>query len=146
MDDDGVPVINFLYELCAVVDPGDACAAPGFVMSEGQVYEATAGLMLCLKQPHAKAWRQAIARGRADIKLTASGREFGDGLWLVNKQIKPGTYVTSDVENCYWERQNRNGGVIANDFIIAAKRLQVTIRTSDYAFNSDGCGTWTPAK
>lgn len=138
--------VGVLYELCAEVDPDDVYAQKGFVMSDQQIPETIGALMLCPKQPHAAKWRQAIVRGQAELKLEKAGRTFGSGVYLVGKEIKPGTYVvTGDIANCYWERQNRNGGIIANDFVLQSRRVQVTIRSSDYAFSSSGCGTWKPA-
>jgi hypothetical protein len=89
-------------------------------------------------------WRQAIQRGSRDVELEQQGRLFSTGTFLVSKEIKAGTYVTTDVKGCYWERQDRNGGIIDNDFVISARRIQVTIRSSDYAFHSESCGTWKP--
>ena len=55
----------------------------------------------------------------------------------------PGTYVAFDVEGCYWERLDNTGSIIANNFIRAAPRVEVTITSSDFAFNSERCGRWT---
>jgi hypothetical protein len=142
---DLVLLASVLYEMCAEAGPDDVFASPGFVMGEGQIPEAQAALMLCPKQPHAAKWRGAITRGLAEIKLEKNGQLFGDGVFLVGKEIKPGRYFTTDVSGCYWERQNRSGGIIDNNFVSAARRVEVTIRSSDYAFHSDGCGTWRPA-
>jgi hypothetical protein len=57
-------------------------------------------------------------------------------------ELAPGTYVATNVENCYWERLDANGNMIANNFINAAPRAQVTVRSSDYAVNFEGCGGW----
>src|SRR5690606_31661517 len=57
------------------------------------------------------------------------------------KSTTPGTYVVYDVEDCYWERLDDRGEIIDNNFIMAAPRVQATIRASDYAFNSE-CGRW----
>jgi hypothetical protein len=139
--------IDDLYGYCATFDPDDYYAGKSYVPSEGQMEEIAGMVVLCPGHPQATAWRRALARGAAELKLETSGRTFGDGVYLVGKEIKPGTYVvTGDIENCYWERQNRNGGVISNDFVLAAKRVQVTIRPTDYAFNSDSCGQWVPAR
>lgn len=136
-----------LYGLCGANDPDDVYAEADFVMSGEQIPEALGALLLCPNHPHAAAWRKSIARGSKQYALEKSGRSFGAGVYRVGKEIKPGTYVvTGDIEDCYWERQNRNGGIIANDFIDAAKRVQVTIRAGDYSFNSTGCGQWEPAK
>jgi hypothetical protein len=136
-----------IYESCAETDPtDDVFSEAKFVPSDAQVPEIAATLLLCPNRPRAAAWRKSLARGEALVKLTKAGRTFGDGVHLVGKEIKAGTYVvTGDISDCYWERQNRNGGIIANDFIDAARRVQVTIRSSDYAFSSDGCGDWAPA-
>ena len=80
-----------------------------------------------------------------DLKWRNEGRLFGPGVFLVGKQIKPGTYVAGNGEGCYWERQDRNGGTIDNGFTVNAARVQVTILNSDYAFNSKRCGEWRPA-
>lgn len=137
--------IGTLYGICAANHPSDVYASPGFAASDEQIPEITAALMLCPKHPLAPKWRQAIQRGQRDTQLEQQGRLFGDGTFLVGKEIKAGTYVTTDVKGCYWERQNRNGGIIDNDFLISARRVQVTIRSGDYAFHSEGCKTWKPA-
>ncbi|MFD0968121.1 hypothetical protein [Plantactinospora endophytica] len=86
-----------------------------------------------------------MKRGQADAKLEAEGRIFADGTYLVRKEIKPGRYVTTDVEGCYWERQDRSGEIIDNNFTLSARRVQVTIKPSDYGFMSENCGQWRPA-
>lgn len=57
-------------------------------------------------------------------------------------ELSHGTYVATDVKNCYWERLDANGNIIDNNFINAAPRAQVTVRSSDYAVNFEGCGGW----
>lgn len=74
----------------------------------------------------------------------AAARDFNPG-GLVGKEIKPGTYFVTDADGCYWERTNRNGATIDNYFTNGARRVQVTIRSSDYSFNSERCGEWHPA-
>ncbi|MBM0239972.1 hypothetical protein JNW88_27820 [Micromonospora sp. ATA32] len=87
-----------------------------------------------------------MKRGQVDVDLAAQGRLFGSGTFRVGKEIKPGTYVTTDVDGCYWERQNSSGNTIDNYFTNGARRVQVTIRSSDYAFSSERCGEWRPAR
>lgn len=65
---------------------------------------------------------------------SSGGRSDGDA-------TIPGTYVVLDVEDCYWERLDDKGEIIDNNFIMAAPRVEVTIRSTDYAFNST-CGRW----
>ncbi|WP_328347210.1 hypothetical protein [Micromonospora sp. NBC_00421] len=141
-DDDD---ISFQYEECASVDPDDEATEPGFSVSEEDIPQMTATLKLCSNHPQAAKWRGALKRGQRDVTLEREGRIFDDGTYRVGKDIKPGTYITRDVAGCYWERQNRNGGTIDNYFVNGAKRVQVTIRSSDYGFHTEGCGTWHPA-
>ncbi|WP_180214567.1 hypothetical protein [Phytohabitans suffuscus] len=136
--------IGTLYTICAEVDPTDPYAEAGFKASPEQIPEINAALTLCPNHPLAGKWRQSVQRGKADADLEAQGRIFGAGTFLVGKEIKAGTYVTSDLDGCYWERQSRNGGIIDNNFITAARRVQVTIRSTDYAFHSERCGEWRP--
>lgn len=136
--------LGTLLEVCAANDPDDVYSEAGFAMSSDQIDETSGALVLCPNHPHAKAWRAAIKRGQADVDLEAAGRLFGDGTYRVGKEIKPGTYQSTDVDGCYWERQNRNGKTIDNYFADSAKRVQVTIRSSDYGFETKGCGTWRP--
>ncbi|HEX5541641.1 MAG TPA: hypothetical protein VFX60_08755 [Micromonospora sp.] len=135
-----------LYQTCVEVDPDAANLGYEDALIESQVAEIKAALALCPKHPLAAKYRQAIKPIEADLKLKAQGRLFDDGTYLVGKEIRPGTYYTTDVRNCYWERQNRSGGIISNDFIISARRAQVTIRSSDYGFYTEGCGTWRPVR
>ncbi|SCE91668.1 hypothetical protein GA0070214_103253 [Micromonospora chaiyaphumensis] len=135
-----------LYEICAAIDTEDVYAEAGFAASSEQITEINAALTLCPKHPYAKKWRQAVQRGQADADLEAQGRLFGSGTYRVGKEIKPGTYVTHDVDGCYWERQNSSGNIIDNYFTNGARRVQVTIRSSDYAFHSENCGEWRPAR
>jgi hypothetical protein len=136
--------ISGLYNICIEVNPTDTYVEPGFAMSPGQIAEVSGALILCPKHPFAKQWRQAIQRGKDEASLAAAGKLFGSGTFLVGKEIKAGTYVVTDVEGCYWERQNKSGGTIDNDFINSARRVQVTIRPRDYAFSSSRCGEWKP--
>ena len=56
--------------------------------------------------------------------------------------MKPGTYVTSGGEGCYWARLKGFGGhdIIAND--LSAGRARVTISPTDKGFETQGCGDW----
>ncbi|SCL50779.1 hypothetical protein [Micromonospora chersina] len=142
-DDSNIAV---LYQMCAEVDADDAYVEAGFAASSEQIPEINAALTLCPGHPYAKKWRAAVRQGKADAELAAQGRLFEDGTYRVGKEIKPGTYVTTDVDGCYWERQDRSGNTIDNYFTNGARRVQVTIRSSDYAFHSENCGEWRPAR
>lgn len=82
-----------------------------------------------------------------DRRLEEEGRLFYNGTFLVGVEIQPGTYyIEGDIKDCYWERQNAAGGIVDNAFHLGARRVEVTIRSSDYAFLSQGCeGPWRPA-
>jgi hypothetical protein len=69
---------------------------------------------------------------------------FGEGDMTVGKDVKPGTYRTTDsAHDCYWERSTGGGRTIANDFVTnAPKGVTVTIYGSDGGFKSDNCGDW----
>lgn len=135
-----------LIGICAAADPDDVYLDAGYAMSGDQITETAAALEECPRHPYAKQWRAAMDRGRRDAKLEADGRLFNDGTYRVGKEIKPGTYVVLDVQDCYWERQDANGEIIDNNFVAAAKRVQVTVRKSDYGFHAVGCGQWRPVR
>lgn len=75
------------------------------------------------------------------------GAPFGDGTWIVNVDIAPGTWrsETPSGGGCYWERQSGFGGeledIIANEFTDTEQI--VTIAPSDAGFTTSDCGTWT---
>ncbi|KOX10267.1 hypothetical protein ADL05_24805 [Nocardiopsis sp. NRRL B-16309] len=68
----------------------------------------------------------------------------GDGTFLVNEEVLPGTYRSEDVGSCYWARLSNAEGtldsIIANDF--GSGQQVVTIAASDYAFETSSCGSW----
>lgn len=116
-----------------------------------QVKEIQGMFMLCPKHPERKKITALMGNAFKDINLEATGRLFYDGTYRVSSKvkvghnIKPGTYVVHDVEDCYWERTNSHGSTIDNGFVLSAPRVEVTIRSSDYAFTAKGCGSWRPA-
>lgn len=64
---------------------------------------------------------------------------FRDGQHIVGRDIMPGTYRASSVSDiCFWERKDQDGSVIDNAFSTVA-----TIRSSDFTFQSNRCGTWS---
>ena len=91
------------------------------------------------------------------VKAAASGkfeRWYGDGTYVVTSKkadegqtIPPGTYRAEGwMENCYWERTSEGGDIIANNFATSARKITVTISSSDGQFTSEGCATWKPVK
>lgn len=71
----------------------------------------------------------------------------GEGTYIVNVDISPGTWQSSGASTCYWERQSSFGGGGKIDRIIANANSQgdtiVTIDATDVGFKSARCGTWT---
>jgi len=71
---------------------------------------------------------------------------FGDGTWVVGKQIAAGTYHAAGGGDCYWARErDLSGGtsaILAND--TPSGPVTVTILPTDVGFQTQGCGTWSP--
>lgn len=74
---------------------------------------------------------------------------FGEGMYLVGDDIKPGRYKTAgpadtDFPNCYWARLKGTTGSL--DDIAANGNPEgpsfVTIKSSDEAFETSGCKDW----
>lgn len=93
---------------------------------------------------------EALDEREADIvKLETylDENSFGSGTLLVGEQINPGTYSAPGGSNCYWERLSGTSGefgdIISNEWEPNNSQVLVTIRSSDVAFSSSGCGTWT---
>ena len=67
------------------------------------------------------------------------------GKWVVGVHIEAGTYQAEGGDSCYWERLSGVSGefddILAND--LPSGSAIVEISSSDYAFNSSGCGEWT---
>lgn len=93
------------------------------------------------------------------VKQAASGkydRWFGNGTYVVSSKpaaegedetIPPGTYqATGKMDGCYWERTSESGEIIANNFATSARKITVTIRSSDGQFTSERCEVWKPVK
>lgn len=146
--DDGLGdtgALGTLWGLCAQ-SGGASYRDYGGTTSPEQAAELRGMLTLCPEHPDATAIAQLSETGERQAQLEASGRSFNDGIYLVGDEVKPGTYVTKDVEGCYWERQDSSGDTIDNGYYGAAKRVVVTIRSSDYAFSTEDCGQWEPAR
>lgn len=77
---------------------------------------------------------------------------FADGVWVVGKDVRPGQYKTTvpkDVFACHWERMRDTAGTSQSTLDEGlgkpGTRVTVTIKSTDKAFKSELCGTWTPA-
>jgi len=72
----------------------------------------------------------------------AAGTIPGDGVFLVSKDVKPGTYRTTGGVGCYWARLGDASGqkIIANN--LGDGPAVVNIQGSDVAFETKGCADW----
>jgi TolA-binding protein len=67
----------------------------------------------------------------------------GDGIWLVGDDISPGVYQAQGSGSaCYWARLNSSDGFDINDNHFGSASVSVEIRSSDWAFETSGCGSW----
>lgn len=79
------------------------------------------------------------------------GQIPGDGIFLVGKDVQPGTYKSSGAtgSGCYYARMHDAsdsfGSVISNNFQQRGPSV-VTINPSDGAFKTSGCETWQLAR
>ena len=87
------------------------------------------------------------ARWTSNLKrITTSRTSFGDGTYIVNTDIAPGTYRSKAGSDCYWQRLRDFSGVVTHGVIangIGSAHVVITIKASDAGFSSQRCGTWT---
>ena len=87
-----------------------------------------------------------VSTPKPTAKPAPSFAHFGDGTFVVGKDIQPGTYRTRmGSPGCYFARLSGFGGTV--DEIIANANTDnpaiVTIAASDKGFQSTNCGIWT---
>lgn len=94
----------------------------------------------------AKAVPSAAVPSKAPPATTGFSAE---GTLLVPAEVKPGTYratVPADSSNCYWARLKGTSheleNVIANGNANPGAKVTVTVKPTDKAFHSEGCGAW----
>lgn len=132
--------LSIPYEQC--VEHGTRATLREWPRSEAQVPEAQAALLLCPHHPDAAAIRSRIADQQTFASELRQGRSFYDGNYRVGSRIQPGRYVTTNVEDCYWERLDSTGEIIDNNFVSDALRVEVSIAPTDFSFHAQGCGMW----
>jgi hypothetical protein len=74
---------------------------------------------------------------------------FDDGLWVVDLDVRAGTYATvvpAGSAGCTWERKDSTDGsafsVLESGVGKEGDRLVVDIKPTDKVFQSSGCGRW----
>ena len=79
----------------------------------------------------------------AAVEPAALRTSFGDGMWRVRKDIRPGTYRTLGGRGCYWAiLEDWRGGIVENNITRRKVPQVVTILRSDVGFETTSCGTW----
>lgn len=84
-----------------------------------------------------------VARTQTAEALLLMTAAKTDGAYLVNVDIAPGTWRSLQGwtdSACYWARLDKNQNILNNYF--GASGGAVTIRASDFEFQSTGCGSW----
>ncbi|MBK9741176.1 MAG: DUF4190 domain-containing protein [Actinobacteria bacterium] len=77
----------------------------------------------------------------------ALATEFGDGVWTVGRDIKPGKYRLTEavIGNCYWGiyKSGSNGqNILSNDIVDSGRPFVTLKKATDFA--SSDCGSWAP--
>jgi len=70
---------------------------------------------------------------------------FGDGTYIVGKDIQPGTYQASKPNPsgtglCYWETRTSDGEIGEN----GVNDGVMFVGSDAFSVRTDGCGTWSP--
>jgi len=77
--------------------------------------------------------------------ITSNRSTLGDGIYIIEIDIQPGTYRNNGQQGCYYERLRGFGGVLGD--IIANESADspavVTISPTDKGFRSSRCGIWS---
>ncbi len=82
-----------------------------------------------------------------DLETVSPSTDFPDGVYIVGRDISPGTYLAAGIEGevCFWSRLTGFDGDPFNRMNIYASQGQAiaTILPSDAGFRSFGCGNWS---
>lgn len=134
-------VLYSVYQYCGSNRSTDPYATMK-EFSDSQVDELRLWMVLCPKHPQAKTWRAGIATSAKARQAEKNGTRIYDGTYNVPSAIKRGRFVVEDVENCYWETRDKAGRILANNFVLAAPRVEAVIGPSAVVFTAEGCGQW----
>lgn len=133
----------FAYPAVALVFLAIGIAAGGSGSSDTGTTGSSSSAAADTDTANTKAAKDAAPKKAAPQPVTIDG----DGTYEVGPDIKPGKYVTKKVGElgCYWARLKSTDGDFAS--IIANGNTNgqttVTIKKTDKAFQTQGCGTWT---
>ena len=105
----------------------------------------------------AGAFASALTMAASGIAAAEPATDItADGTYLVNVDIKPGTYIGDGTPDpgagtCFWQRlwkiqqaddyPDPNYYIIASDFT-RTKPITVEIKATDVGFSTENCGAW----
>lgn len=131
--------VEILYGVCGSNNPDWPVIFAGDTNSAAWAQERRGAALLCPAHPHIDQVAPALAATEKQVEVDRNKIE--DGTHLVGTEVRPGTYVATPTESCYWERTDTNGEIIDNNFSNGA-RVQFTILPSDHSVSVEGCGVW----
>lgn len=153
---------NALYTLGAAAAAALLAACGGTTSPQGDVNAtpANAPTVITVPQSPGEALGTAAAPSiagavaspapAASVKTVAT---FGDGMWQVPEEVKPGTYKTvvpADSWNCYYEVKknfdDEMGSILSNGNMSAGKQVIISIPKTAKGVEVSGCGTWVKIK
>lgn len=125
-----------------------ACGAGNTPEGDPNATPANAPTVITVPQsPEASPAAAASSAAPAPVKTVAT---FGDGMWQVPQEVKPGKYKTvvpADSWNCYYEvKKNFDdelGSILSNGNMSAGKQVIISIPKTAQGIEVSGCGTWT---
>jgi hypothetical protein len=92
----------------------------------------------------------AASKSATPVKTVAT---FGDGMWQVPEEVKPGTYKTTvpaDSWNCYYEVNKgftgELGSILTNGNQDGDKQVIMVVPKTAKGVEVSGCGTWVKIK
>lgn len=144
-------LIQCFERRCLTYTPGNP---EGFVVEAGNVgqhcYQWRYGAESPLPDPEpttTPTWVPDLPTPTPEPTAPVGGSvSFGDGIWIVGVDIEPGIYRNDNTTDlCYWARlsglSDTLDDIITND--LSSYRTLVEIKPTDYAFESNRCGTWS---
>ncbi|SFC14438.1 hypothetical protein [Streptomyces aidingensis] len=106
---------------------------------------AAAGLTGCedaARSPSADAAQESAEAENGKNDGTAEGFGGDAGELEVGTEVRPGLYVSTGNEFCFWRRDNGGDVPVASDAPVGTS--YVRIDGTDLTFTTEGCGDWRP--
>jgi hypothetical protein len=135
--------VEILYGVCGSNNQWWPGVTKNDADSAAAAQEVIGASLLCPNHPHADQVKAYVKRSLDQAEADKNRIQY-DGTYLVGRDLNPGTYVSRPTGGCYWERTDRNGEIIDNNFSNGA-RVQFTVKPSDFSISVQGCGEWSRA-